>query len=109
MVDVRREIFLLRMLLARLEVLVLMAGLGLPLEAVRRQISRAVEIIVQVRRDPAGQRVISDIAEVAGDERPFARSLGLPCGWPEPTPGIFGTTENFEFDPLTLDGEIHEW
>ncbi len=95
--------------LARLEVLVLMAGLGLPLEAVRRQISRAVEIIVQVRRDPAGQRVISDIAEVAGDERPFARSLGLPCGWPEPTPGIFGTTENFEFDPLTLDGEIHEW
>jgi pilus assembly protein CpaF len=95
--------------LARLEILVLMAGLGLPLEAVRRQISRAVEIIVQVKRDPAGQRVISDIAEVSGDDRPFARSLGLPCGWPEPTPGIFATTENFESDPLTLDGEIHEW
>jgi pilus assembly protein CpaF len=95
--------------LARLEVLVLMAGLGLPLEAVRRQISRAVEIIVQVRRDPAGQRVISDIAEVTGDDRPFARSLGLPCGWPEPTPGIFGATDDFGFDPLTLDGEIHEW
>jgi pilus assembly protein CpaF len=77
--------------LARLEVLVLMAGLGLPLEAVRRQISRAVDIIVQVRRDPTGQRLISDIAEVVGDDRPVARSLGLPCKWPEPLPGIFGS------------------
>jgi pilus assembly protein CpaF len=77
--------------LARLEVLVLMAGLGLPLEAVRRQISRAVDIIVQVRRDPTGQRLISDIAEVVGDDRPVARSLGLPCEWPEPLPGIFGS------------------
>jgi pilus assembly protein CpaF len=77
--------------LARLEVLVLMAGLGLPLEAVRRQISRAVDIIVQVRRDPTGQRLISDIAEVVGDDQPVARSLGLPCEWPEPLPGIFGS------------------
>jgi pilus assembly protein CpaF len=77
--------------LARLEVLVLMAGLGLPLDAVRRQISRAVDIIVQVRRDPTGQRLISDIAEVVGDDRPVARSLGLPCQWPEPLPGIFGS------------------
>jgi pilus assembly protein CpaF len=84
--------------LARLEVLVLMAGLGLPLEAVRRQISRAVDIIVQVRRDPTGQRLISDIAEVVGDDRPVARSLGLPCEWPEPLPGIFGSQGLAGFD-----------
>ena len=77
--------------LARLEVLVLMAGLGLPLEAVRRQISRAVDVVVQVRRDPTGQRVIGDISEVVGDDRPIARSFGLPCGWPEPLKGIFGS------------------
>jgi pilus assembly protein CpaF len=89
--------------LARLEVLILMAGLGLPLDAVRRQISRAVDIIVQVRRDPSGQRVISDIAEVTGDDRPSARSLGLPCEWPEPLPGIFGEHgfENADDDDLS--------
>jgi pilus assembly protein CpaF len=88
--------------LARLEVLILMAGLGLPLDAVRRQISRAVDIIVQVRRDPGGQRVISDIAEITGDDRPMARSLGLPCEWPEPLPGIFGA-HGFDDDDVDDD------
>jgi pilus assembly protein CpaF len=51
---------------SRLETLVLMAGYEIPLIAIRQQISRAVHIIVQMRRTPEGARQINAITEVSG-------------------------------------------
>jgi pilus assembly protein CpaF len=52
--------------LSRLETLVLLAGFDLPLAAVRQQIAHAVNIIVQMRRTPEGQRHVTSVAEVLG-------------------------------------------
>lgn len=45
--------------LARLETFVLLAGADLPLSAVRAQVRTAVDVVVGVRRDGAGRRVVS--------------------------------------------------
>ena len=50
--------------LARLETLVLMAGVDLPLRAIREQISSAFDLIVQVSRLVDGTRRITHITEV---------------------------------------------
>lgn len=52
--------------ISRLETLVLMAGYDIPLVAVRQQIARALNLIVQMRRTPDGHRQISAITEVTG-------------------------------------------
>jgi len=49
--------------LRRLETMVLMADVDLPLRAVREQLGSAVDLIVQVARGPAGRRVVA-VAEV---------------------------------------------
>jgi pilus assembly protein CpaF len=54
---------------ARLETLVLMAGMDLPSRAVREQISRSIHLIVQQSRYGDGSRKISSIAEVAEIDR----------------------------------------
>jgi len=54
--------------LARLETLVLMAGMDLPVRAIREQIASAVQIIVQQTRLPDGSRKICFITEIAGME-----------------------------------------
>lgn len=54
--------------LSRLETLVLMAGMDLPLKVVRQQISSAVDLIVQQTRLKDGQRKVTSITEVAGME-----------------------------------------
>jgi len=54
--------------LSRLETLVLMAGVDLPLKIVRQQISSAVDVIVQMSRLRDGMRKITAITEVAGME-----------------------------------------
>ncbi|MFN3751599.1 MAG: ATPase, T2SS/T4P/T4SS family [Thiobacillus sp.] len=54
--------------LARLETLVLMAGMDLPLAAIRDQIVSAVDLIVQQARLADGRRVITGIVEVTGIE-----------------------------------------
>jgi pilus assembly protein CpaF len=54
--------------LSRLETLVLMAGMDLPLKIVRQQISSAVDVVVQMSRMRDGARKINAIAEVAGME-----------------------------------------
>jgi pilus assembly protein CpaF len=53
---------------ARLETLVLMAGMDLPLRAIREQISSAIDLIVQVSRMRDGTRRITRITEVQGME-----------------------------------------
>lgn len=54
--------------LARLETLVLMAGMDLPLTAVREQIASAIDIVIQQARLPDGRRVVTAIVEIAGTE-----------------------------------------
>ena len=57
-----------RDLLLRLEVMVLMSGMDLPLAAVREQVASAVNLIVQQARFPCGLRRVVRIAEVTGTE-----------------------------------------
>lgn len=54
--------------LARLETLVLMAGMDLPLKVVRQQIASAVDLIVQQTRLKDGSRKVTAVTEVAGME-----------------------------------------
>ncbi len=54
--------------LARLETMVLMAGMDLPLPAIRDQIASAVDVIVQQTRFACGSRVITHVVEVTGME-----------------------------------------
>jgi pilus assembly protein CpaF len=57
-----------RDMLARLEVMVLMAGMDLPVSAIREQVASAVDIIVQQTRFACGARKITSIVEVTGVE-----------------------------------------
>ena len=57
-----------RDMLARLETMVLMAGMNLPVAAIRQQISAAIDIIVQQSRMRDGSRKIIGISEVLGME-----------------------------------------
>ncbi len=57
-----------RDMLARLETMVLMAGMNLPVSAIRQQIASAIDIIVQQSRMRDGSRKIIGISEVTGME-----------------------------------------
>ena len=54
--------------IARLEVMTLMAGLDLPVQAIREQICSAVDIIVQQTRFSCGSRRVTHVTEVSGME-----------------------------------------
>jgi pilus assembly protein CpaF len=54
--------------LARLETMILMAGMDLPLHVVREHIASSVDIIVQQARQASGHRVINSVVEVTGME-----------------------------------------
>jgi pilus assembly protein CpaF len=57
-----------RDMLRRLEVMVLMSGMDLPIMAIREQISSAVHMIVQQTRFPDGSRRVTSITEITGIE-----------------------------------------
>jgi pilus assembly protein CpaF len=57
-----------RELLGRLETMVMMGGVELPQRAIREQIVMAVGCLVQLRRTPAGPRVVHSITEIQGME-----------------------------------------
>lgn len=57
-----------RDMLARVEVMVLMSGMDLPIVAIREQVASAVDIIVQQTRFACGSRKITKITEVTGVE-----------------------------------------
>src|SRR6266536_2083951 len=57
-----------RDMLSRLETMVLMAGMDLPLKAIREQIASAVDLIVHQNRLKDGSRKIVNITEVQGME-----------------------------------------
>jgi pilus assembly protein CpaF len=73
--------------LARLETLVLMAGVELPSRAIREQIASAINLVVQCSRLPDGSRKITGITEISG--------LG--------ENGIFLTQEVFVFKQQGVD------
>ena len=54
--------------IARIETMVLMAGMDLPVRAIREQIAAAVNVIVQQSRLKDGSRKITNITEVQGME-----------------------------------------
>jgi pilus assembly protein CpaF len=54
--------------LSRLEVMVMMSGMDLPILAIREQIASAVQIIVQQTRFPCGSRKVTAISEITGIE-----------------------------------------
>lgn len=56
--------------LSRMETLFLLAGFEIPLIVVRKQMASAINFIVQLGRDHAGQRVITEIIEICGMEGP---------------------------------------
>ena len=51
--------------LARLETLALMAGLGLPHEAIAAQVRRGIDLVVQLERREDGSRRVTEIADLA--------------------------------------------
>ena len=55
--------------LSRLEVMVLMSGLDIPITAIREQISSAVNFVIQQTRFPCGSRKITAISEIGGMEQ----------------------------------------
>ncbi|WP_291511845.1 ATPase, T2SS/T4P/T4SS family [Acidithiobacillus sp.] len=57
-----------RDMLSRMEVMVMMAGMELPLTAIREQIASAIDIIVQITRFSCGSRKLTAIVEVTGTE-----------------------------------------
>ena len=54
--------------LSRLETMTLMAGFELPVLAIRKQISAALDLIIYLTRFPDGTRKVTQISEVAGME-----------------------------------------
>ena len=54
--------------ISRLETMALMAGLEMPLGAIRKQISSALHLIVYLNRNPDGSRRLTHISEVIGME-----------------------------------------
>src|SRR5437762_5217990 len=54
---------------ARMETMVMMAGMELPIKAMRQQISAAVDLIVQANRLQGGPRKVTSITEVMNMEQ----------------------------------------
>ncbi|GAA0480456.1 CpaF family protein [Salinibacillus aidingensis] len=57
-----------RDMLSRLETMVLMAGMDLPIRAIREQIAGAVDLVIQQTRLKDGSRKITHISEITGME-----------------------------------------
>jgi pilus assembly protein CpaF len=74
--------------LARLETMCLMAGMELPVRAIRKQMSSAVHLIVHVERLGDGSRKITRIAEVQGMEG-----------------DVMTLADLFEFEQTGMDGQ----
>ncbi len=110
--------------LSRLETMVLMAGMELPLRAIREQIGAAIHLVVHLSRFSDGSRKVNRIAEVVGMEgdtltlqdlftyeQTGIGSDGRVCGQFKPT-GAVPTfleemrTRGIELDPVIFD-EAH--
>lgn len=77
--------------LSRMEVMVMMADMGMPIQAIREQICSAVSYIVQQTRYACGSRKVTSISEVCGIEQ-----------------GVVQLAEIFRFQPTgyNADGRV---
>jgi pilus assembly protein CpaF len=64
-------------LIARIETMALMSGVGLPVSHIREQIASTVDLVVHMARLSSGQRVISQVSAVEGvaNGRPVLRDV----------------------------------
>jgi pilus assembly protein CpaF len=74
--------------LMRLETIVAMAGLNIPAESIRRYISSAIDVIVQLARLSDGSRKLMSLQELTGMES-----------------GIITMQEIFSFEQTGIDGK----
>ena len=65
--------------LRRLETMVLMGGVALPLAAIRSQIESALDLVVQVGRQPGGRRSVVAVSEVV-EQGPWSSESGFEGG-----------------------------
>ena len=79
--------------LRRLETMVLLGGVELPLRAIREQVASSIDLIVHLVRDTMGRRFVSTVTEVVGMEGEvvstaelFAREATLADGMTELSP-----------------------
>ena len=72
-----------RDLVSRLETMVLMSGMEIPVKAIREQVSSALNIIVQQARIRDGSRKITNITEVVGMEGDIVTLQDVFCYKPE--------------------------
>lgn len=63
--------------LRRIETMILLAGLDLPLRAVREQIASAIDLVVHLTRDSRGRRYVTTITEVSGMESDVVTTADL--------------------------------
>lgn len=63
--------------LRRLETMILLAGVDLPLRAVREQIAASIDLIVHLARDAQGRRFVTTITEVVGMESDVVSTADL--------------------------------
>lgn len=76
--------------LARLETMILMAGMELPLSAVREHIAASIDVIVQQARMPDGRRLVTSIVEITGMESGRIQSQELFRYLRAPVPAFAG-------------------
>jgi pilus assembly protein CpaF len=81
-----------REMLSRLETMVLMAGMDLPVRAIREQIAGAIHLIIHQDRMKDGQRRVTSITEIVGME-----ATSLPCR----------TFSSLNRNISTIQGKIH--
>ena len=74
--------------LSRLETLVMMSGIDLPVTAIRRQVASAIDMIIQQTRISDGSRKVVSITELAGLEGE-----------------MYSLNEIFRFEDRGMDGE----
>jgi len=67
--------------LRRVETLLMQAAPTWPLPAIRRQVSRSIDVVIHLERDRAGRRAIAEVVEVMeGDGEPHGRPLASASG-----------------------------
>lgn len=109
-----------RDVISRMETMVLMSGLDLPIRAIREQVASAVDVIVQISRFSDGTRKVANVTEVVGLEGDQVtmqnvfefRQTGVVAG---KVMGILGPTgsvptflEDIDAHGLTLDRSMFD-
>uniref|UniRef100_UPI00333E7E85 ATPase, T2SS/T4P/T4SS family n=1 Tax=Castellaniella defragrans TaxID=75697 RepID=UPI00333E7E85 len=92
--------------LGRLETMILMAGMDLPLAAVREHIAASIDIIVQLSRAADGRRMVASVVELTGMEGGRIQMQELFCGQAGP-PAVYSgcgiVPDCFAGSPHVLD------